>query len=246
MKLAIKKIVSKVMTFDRVMFVRQCLFKQPAQTVREIKIIKELFLYFKQKKLLVFEYGSGYSTVYYAQYLHNKGYRFEWHAIDNSDVWFRKVRTMIEAKGLNKHVFLHSKSFKPFWEKPGWDFSQPVKCGRWQPASESENNYINFPKTSEMNFDIVFIDGRFRRRCLLVAKQCLKHDGIVVLHDAQKPHYHSSLKHYPHQTFINGGRFYPGQEICNSIWFGSNDNLHLTKDIGSKFSKFLVKREISK
>ena len=211
------------------MFIKQRLFKQPAQTAKEIKVIKKLFELFKGKKISIFEYGCGYSTIYYAQYLHNQGYQFEWHGIDNSDPWVRKVKGIIKFKSFYKNVFLYLKSFKPFWEKPGWNFSQPVKCGYWKPTSESEEDYINFPAMLPVKFDIIFIDGRFRRRCLLITKQCLKQGGIVVLHDAQKEHYHSSLEHYPYQIFINGGRFYPNQEICNAVWFGSNDNPNLIK-----------------
>ena len=63
-------------------------------------------------------------------------------------------------------------------------------------------------KKIKEKFDIVIVDGRFRRRCLIEAKKILAPEGYVVLHDAHKKHYHSPLDSYKHGKFIETGFLY--------------------------------------
>lgn len=65
-------------------------------------------------------------------------------------------------------------------------------------------------------FDVMIIDGRFRRRCLLVAKEVLAKGGVVFLHDAQKPRYHLSLPEFSRSKFITTGSM-PGSSQQSTI-----------------------------
>ena len=57
----------------------------PAQTSEEIRIFKTMFdNYMDKKEIKIFEWGSGFSTIYYSEYLRKKGAAFEWHSIDNN------------------------------------------------------------------------------------------------------------------------------------------------------------------
>lgn len=58
--------------------------------------------------------------------------------------------------------------------------------------------YVEYPGrvAESKGFDVVIIDGGFRRRCLLVASAVLAPGGSVLLHDAQRTHYHRSLENY--------------------------------------------------
>jgi hypothetical protein len=54
------------------------LLKLPAQTNKERQIFKTLIdLTPEKRRLRIFEWGSGYSTLYFAQYLFRKGIDFE-------------------------------------------------------------------------------------------------------------------------------------------------------------------------
>lgn len=45
-------------------------------------------------------------------------------------------------------------------------------------------------------FDLVFVDGRRRVECVLVALTCLRPGGVVILHDACRIEYTRVLSHY--------------------------------------------------
>ena len=195
----------------------------PAQTAKERLIFKFILDQFSDKKVRVFEWGSGFSTVYYAQYLKKNGVFLQWYAIDNNKVWHDKVAAMVRDKGLGACVSLYLKEFLPFLMKPDWG-KIPPPCGVFAPKTDNEFDYINFPKTLAEKFDIVVIDARFRRRCLQVAKEVLAPGGVIVLHDAQKPHYHQGLEDFTFGSFYDTGSWYPFQKNPNQIWVGSMAN----------------------
>jgi len=196
----------------------------PAQTSREREIFRTLFsLAAANGKLRVFEWGCGLSTSYYAGFLTEKCINFEWHALDNNRAWHERVKGLIEARQFGSRVHLHLKEFAPFWEKPGWVSDYPP-CGAFAPKTESEQAYVNLPRTLGGAFDVLIVDARFRRRCMETARDAVKPGGLVVLHDAQKAHYQEGLDAYPFATFIESGAWYPLQEAPNLVWVGSLTN----------------------
>lgn len=201
----IKEVVGKFQSlyFKTKMFVNNKL-GLPAQTRKEIKIFKTLLNNFIGEKIKIFEWSSGFSTIYYDEYLRKMGAEFEWHSIDNNKAWHEKVKSKVERKGLQPYVRLYLKEFLPFWEKPGWGPIPPV-CGFFGPKSENEKAYVNFPNLLNNRFDIVIIDARFRRHCIQTAKEVLLPEGIVILHDAQKAHYHVGLYDFQYRKFLLGG-----------------------------------------
>lgn len=203
----------------------------PAQTRTDRRLFKKILDHFKGPKIRVFEWGSGFSSIYYSEYLRKKGIPFEWHSIDNNRVWHEKIRQMVKDKRLDSHITLYLSEFPPFWEKPEWG-KLPPGSGAFAPKSEGEEAYIDFPKRLNKKFDLILIDARFRRRCLRAAKEAVERDGIVILHDAEKEHYHHGLEIFPFRTFVSSGCWYPLQASPNRVWLGS-----LTVDISGKFAK---------
>jgi len=196
----------------------------PAQTRKEIQIFKTIFDNFiDNKRIRIFEWGTGFSTIYYSEYLRKKGAEFEWHTIDNNKAWHEKVKSKVKKKGLQPYVQMYLKEFLPFWEKPGW-VGIPAACGVFGPKSEREKAYIDFPLLLDDKFDIVIVDARFRRHCIQTAKQVLTPGGIVIMHDAQKEHYHVGLDDFQYSKFFHSGSWYPFQKIPNKVWVGSVGN----------------------
>jgi predicted O-methyltransferase YrrM len=61
-------------------------------------------------------------------------------------------------------------------------------------AAGKSGGYVTYPlemilKEGSDKFDIIFIDGRERRSCLIVAKYALAKKGIVVIHDSERKGY---------------------------------------------------------
>lgn len=207
----------------------------PAQTGRERALYRKILdIMAGRGNLDIFEWGSGFSTVYYAQYLRKHGIVFTWDAIDNSNSWARKVMRMIMERGFGNCVRIHVREFPAFWEKSGWDWSVlPPPNGIFSPKSKEELDYIAMPRFLGRRFDIVFIDARFRRHCLKTAKEVLKPGGIIVMHDAQKPHYHEGMANLNFSRFYKGGTWVPFAAQPNKVWLGSLDNKVIFEQLAS-------------
>ncbi len=194
----------------------------PAMTGKEMRILKRILLSFPQQQPInIFEYGMGFSTVYFAKFLKKTGRVFHLHSIDNNRFWYEKVSSMIKVQDLTQSVSLHLREFVPFWEKPGWDWKVLPQCGSFAPKTSAELEYIQLPQTLKIPFNMIFVDARFRRRCLETALTSVDHRGVVVLHDAQKEHYHSATESYRYSKFIDSGKYFPFARRKYMIWLGS-------------------------
>ena len=54
-------------------------------------------------------------------------------------------------------------------------------------------------------YDLIFIDGRERERCLDYAPKILKPNGIILLHDSERPAYKSYIDKYSYVFFTDNG-----------------------------------------
>ncbi len=196
----------------------------PAMTDRERRVYKQLLVHLSgtKKHIRLFEYGSGFSTVYYAKFLKSKGISFELHSVDNNELWHNRVKEMVDQHGVSSSVNLYLSAFLPFWENSKWKWGVPVPCGIFAPSSTQEHQYIEMPSSLKGEFDLILIDGRFRQRCLKEAIKSLSPNGIVIIHDAHKTHYTPPQGILPWSHMVNGGKFYAWQKNSQSMWLGSN------------------------
>lgn len=191
----------------------------PAQSRQDLAIFKEILLGVKSQELRVFEWGSGASSVYYSEFLRAAGRQFNWYATDNSQQWRNRCQREVEKTLLTDQVHLSCSEFQAFWEYPDYSYENPL------PPTKALDDpkvaeYVETPKQVGGQFDVMIIDGRFRRRCLEVAAQVISPDGIVILHDAQKSHYHPPLNLYQQVEFIETGRL-PGLKQNSTIALAS-------------------------
>ncbi len=195
----------------------------PAQTSADRKLFKQVFQQYAGKKVKVFEWGSGMSTIYYCRYLASIGADYEWHAIDNSQMWIEKVTHLVKRHGLDERVHLHLSVFPAFWELPEWPWKEGDApkdiCG------PNVVEYVEYPRkvAGPDGFNVMILDGRFRRRCLDVTTDVLAEKGIVILHDAIRPFYHSPLKNFKFGRFHEVGNFF-GSKVKMKTWVGSLDH----------------------
>lgn len=150
-----KKIADQATNKD-VLFVR---------TQEEVKLPLDMnlmdLLYFmyvlkEKNKPRVLEWGSGYSTKFFAPYAS------EWVAVEHEKSWAQTVKN---------------------WNIPN------VKV---VVADRDTDAYYN----QEGKYDVIFVDGRNRRKCLIKAKELLNPGGVVFLHDANREYYHSGFEGY--------------------------------------------------
>ncbi len=160
----------------------------------------------------VLEWGSGKSTFYYTALLKRLGINLDWISLEYDREYYREEISprigehSIEvfyseeknvAPGLSKHktprvamVLFNYGKLSPFLEEHADDRKVVM------------DDYVEFPAATERLFDVVIIDGRKRRRCLLQATTLLKKDGIVILHDAYRKYYRCAFSKFKYQAFV--------------------------------------------
>ena len=117
---------------------------------------------------------------------------------------------------LGEQVHVYYSEFPAFWEIPGFSWDEPSPPPDAYGRSPNVLEYVNFPSKLGEHFDVMVVDGRYRRRCLLAAKEAVTPGGIVILHDAERTHYHPALSCYPHVEFLQTGPL-PGTRHVASV-----------------------------
>lgn len=78
-----------------------------------------------------------------------------------------------------------------WYNKYKWEMPENVNI-IFQPNMEI---YPETPGRIE-KYDMIFVDGREREKCLYVAKSRLNEGGVVILHDAERPNYKEPMNFY--------------------------------------------------
>lgn len=150
----------------------------PWWTYRSISFIEEYIL--NRSKTVVFEYGSGASSLWLAkrcQYVT---------AVEHDTTWFKYIQEKTadyenidiilqkpdNVKCKDKIYHSHKRGFHKY------SFSQYA---------------ISIEKT-KTKYDIIIIDGRARNACLKHAKSMLANDGIIVFDNANRRRYRKAIK----------------------------------------------------
>lgn len=175
----------------------------PEMWQNEIKFIENTLVHMAKHHecLNVLEWGSGKGTVYFAKFLQKENVRFRWIAIEHFVPWYEKVMAMLKEHRLSGRV-------ECFLKSATYEEDKNIQ------ETLDLDDYINFPSTLGIQFDFVLVDGRRRKECLEKAKGILSPDGVVILHDAERPWYHEGCKHY-----ANGGEFVTAN-LTPAAWGG--------------------------
>jgi hypothetical protein len=76
--------------------------------------------------------------------------------------------------------------------------------------------YVDAPAQLGGSFDVVMVDGRKRRRCLIEGSRLVASDGVVLLHDAHREYYHSAFS-----------EFAQSHRIGDDLWIGAHGGADL-------------------
>lgn len=100
-----------------------------------------------------------------------------------------------------------------WFNKWRWEMPENVKL-IYQPNMEL---YPETPGRLE-KYDLIFVDGREREKCLYVAGHRLNECGVVILHDAERPSYKEPMEFYKYKFMQDDGHT---AILCNSFLTGS-------------------------
>ncbi len=151
----------------------------------------------------VLEWGSGGSTVYFTNFLRNKGISYTWKSIEYNKIWYERISNAVK-EDKNVKLFL-------------FDVGNTENKQRYTLMEE----YIAHPATFGKKYDVILVDGRKRRKCLLEASKLLKPNGVVLLHDARRTFYHSAFSVFPDSRML----------LWTGLWQGKLENLGFIRRI---------------
>lgn len=193
-------------------------------SVRDADLLEE-FLHCKAQKqgsmIRVLEWGCGRSTLWYPRYLEVLGLPYLWVTIEHDHTFCEReiFPKLPVAANIVRCGFFQKKDISPVTKKNFdglWLFTFDAGLVRPDIAERIEDRmvnldaYVELPKKLDQKFDVIIIDGRKRRRCLQIASEIVETSGYVLLHDAWREYYFSSMS-----AFTSGRRF--GDEW----WIGS-------------------------
>ncbi len=87
-----------------------------------------------------------------------------------------------------------------WFNKWKWELPDTVNL-MYQPNMEM------YPETRGRleKYDFIFVDGREREKCLYVSRDRLNLDGIIMLHDAERPSYKEMIDTFRFKFFTDDG-----------------------------------------
>lgn len=170
----------------------------PWMRPKEVDILKELLLNLEPKRCL--EWGAGFSTIYFPQFFDHD---FQWHSVEHSDDWVQEIETLSEHDSVSIHHVPADHDYH----------SDKADDGAYQDYKA----YIEYPSDFEL-FDFILVDGRARSECVKKAHELLNDNGVIVLHDANRTHYHEYFDMYTHQEL-----FLDRHKRRWGVWIGSKE-----------------------
>jgi hypothetical protein len=198
-------------------------------SVRDGELVKAVLLNAgartAQQRLHVLEWGSGQSTLAYSQILAEHGTCFQWLTLEYDRKFFDTslapellnradtvLRYVDDGKSLHGPVGAGRASI----EAVCWNRTALRPAERATDREADLDGYVDYPAATGHDFDVIIVDGRKRRRCLLAAADLMGARTIVLLHDAWHPHYHCALDRYPASRFFG-----------DELWAGARSTARL-------------------
>lgn len=167
----------------------------PWMLYEEVEIIEELLRQVRPRQCL--EWGAGYSTLYFPKAVSEVG---TWHTVEHDKEWCSEVAAMNTSASTHIHH---------------------VAPNRLPSDADDDGTYADFKDYVEYpsglgKFEFILVDGRARKECLSKAHELVADNGVVVLHDAQRPYYHAPFSLYESRIMLEG---YSSQDM--KLWVGS-------------------------
>ncbi len=150
----------------------------------------------------VLEWGSGGST---ASVLALFPGIERYVAVENNAAWYAKVRSMVTDPRLELH---HVPAAEPEPRIPARASSRVRRrmLLEWFARCEDEPalmaDYVALPGTLGYTYDLILVDGRARTHCLRAGFELLRPGGVIVIHDAHRAEYRSTIESLPNHLFL--------------------------------------------
>ncbi len=198
-------------------------------SVRDGDLVKTVLLNAGARvgRLHVLEWGSGRSTLAYSRILAEQNICFHWLTLEYDRCFFDSSLAP-QLRHRTDTILRYLDDGKTVHGPPGHGYSiveavcwnrralRPSLAGRAADRFADLDDYVNYPTSTGYSFDVIIVDGRKRRRCLLTAADLMGPNTVVLLHDAQRCHYHCAFSRYPASQFFG-----------DQLWAGAGSTARL-------------------
>ena len=141
------------------------------------------------KNMVGFEYGSGFSTMFFSKHLKHLT------SVEHNQEWFNIVKTKLKEQGIN-NVDYHFIPSSKTENKLDYAFYKDYQLTSKDFTIRNEyHDYFSFVTTfKNEHFDFIIVDGRARVECCLNAIPKLKSGGLFVLDNSDRDRYKPVFK----------------------------------------------------
>lgn len=144
----------------------------------------------------VLEWGCGGST---RALLARSPFIEQYVSVEHVAAWYAKVKATVTDPRLRLHLVEPDQPLPP-----GSHTQSEIEA--WDSRAETERavmaRYVGLPRTLDMRFDLVLVDGRARCFCIAEGFDLLEPGGVLVLHDAQREEYHAAMWRLGRPVFL--------------------------------------------
>jgi hypothetical protein len=171
-------------------------------SVRDADLLEALLLMHARRlrrPIHVLEWGAGRSTLWYGTLLQARGLLGSWLTIEHNREFFMKELAPVFDSHPGRGYWLVDDSLE---RDPPLDRGVAYENDRVADRVVDLNDYVRLPSLLGRAWDLVLVDGRKRRRCLLEAAPLLSEQGVTVLHDAWRPYYECAFPAYSSGTHV--------------------------------------------
>ena len=140
---------------------------------------RDIIRSYLNKSHTMLEYGSGYSTLYFSQFVR------AYYSIEHDRRWYETVKTLINRSSSASSVI---KQYVLIPVDPGY---KGWPGGFVEGTREQFDDYIRAIHSLNVSkFDIVLIDGRARVECALEIRPFIHNETVIFVHDyTNRPYY---------------------------------------------------------
>ncbi len=174
----------------------------PYMRPREIAALEALIKLLRPRTCL--EWGSGLSTLHFPALLPSGS---SWTAVEHDELWWAELAPRL-PRGVRVELVRPNRT--------------PLTGDG---TLEELRDYVLFPTTLGLRFELILVDGRARNECLARAGALLAPGGVLVLHDANRSWYRPELSGLAHSLRLSDERGLEG-----GLWLGSDAGIEGLKE----------------
>jgi hypothetical protein len=175
---------------------------------------------FVEPSMRVFEYGSGGSTVFFANRVH------EVISVEHDREWYEKLQEELKMLDIDNWMVYHRPP-TPIANGASGDPADPddyVSSGDPYEGMSFRDYATQIDEYPDRHFDLIVVDGRARPSCFKHAVHKIKDTGMLVWDNTSRSRYHPAMKLAPEgfdYLRCPGPTPFLGHFTETSLWFNS-------------------------